>query len=267
MIESTLQGHAGRLHVQSWEHPDPAYALVIAHGYGEHIGRYEHVASALGGQGAAVYGLDHVGHGRSDGERALVTDFDLVVEDLHRLTEHVRDEHPGLPLVLLGHSMGGLIAIRYAQLHRDMLAGLVLSAPLIGNPGTGVLLGMDPLPEIPIDPAVLSRDETVQRAYATDPLVYHGGFRRPTLAAMATGLLDAALDAPRVTGPILWQHGEADQLVPLAGSRRLIDLLANAEVTQRHYPEARHEIFNELNRDEVIRDTADFMAALLRAPG
>jgi alpha-beta hydrolase superfamily lysophospholipase len=123
---------------------------------------------------------------------------------------------------------------------------------------------MDPLPEIPIDTSVLSRDEEVQRAYAEDPLVYHGGFKRVTLAAMAQGLLDSALDSPRITGPVLWLHGEEDQLVPMAGSRRLIELLVNADVRERIYPGARHEVFNETNRDEVLADTRAFIQDCLR---
>ena len=256
-----LHGHAGTVHVCSWRHEQPSHLVVISHGYGEHIGRYDHVAAALGERGAAVYGLDHVGHGRSDGERALIADFNGVVDDLHLLAERARAEHPGLPLVLLGHSMGGLVATRYAQRHGDGLAGLVLSAPLVGNPGSAFLLAMDPLPEIPIDPAVLSRDESVWEAYRTDPLNYHGGFKRPTLAAMAIAILDAALDSQRITGPVLWQHGDADQLVPMAGSERQIDLLTNADLSRHVYPGARHEIFNEINRQDVLADTTRFIDA------
>jgi len=266
MNERPLQGHAGSLHVRTWERADPSHLVVIAHGYGEHIGRYDHVADAFAERGAAVYGLDHVGHGRSEGEPALVTDFEPVVGDLHLLVEEARAEHVGCPLVVVAHSMGGLIATRYAQRHSEGLAGLVLSAPLVGNPGTGALLALDPLPEIPVDIAVLSRDESVQQAYAADPLVYHGGFRRETLAAMATALLDAALDAQRVRGPVLWQHGEADQLVPLEGSRRLLEHLPNAEVSVRHYPGARHEIFNETNRDDVLRDTTEWIETVVNVP-
>ncbi len=262
MSERTLTGHGGSLYARSWEHHDPSHVVVIAHGYGEHIGRYEHVAVAFGEQGAAVHGVDHVGHGHSEGPRAAIADFDLVADDLHRLVEEVRAENPGLPLVLVGHSMGGLIATRYAQRYGDVLAGMVLSAPLVGNPGTSDLLALDPLPEIPIDLAVLSRDEAVQRAYADDPLVYHGGFKRVTLAAMAVSLLDSALDAHLVRGPVLWQHGEDDELVPLEGSRRLIDRLERAEVSSHHYPGARHEIFNETNREEVLADTMRFIRAV-----
>lgn len=259
LSEGSLAGHAGNLYTRTWSREDPTHVVVIAHGYGEHIGRYDHVAEALGGGGAAVYGLDHVGHGRSDGEPALIHDFDPVADDLHLLVESARAEHAGLPVVLLGQSMGGLVATRYAQRHGEGLAGLAVSAPLVGDPGTGAMLAVDPLPEIPIDPAVLSREESVQRAYAEDPLIYHGGFRRETLAAMAGALLTSALESQRVRGPVLWQHGEADQLVPLEGSRKLIELLLNAEVTAHHYPEARHEIFNETNRDEVLADTVGWI--------
>ncbi len=263
MQEGTLQGHAGSLYTRTWERDAPSHVVVIAHGYGEHIGRYDHVAAALGERGAVVYGLDHVGHGRSDGERALIGDYDPVVDDLHALVERARAAHEGLPVVLVGHSMGGLIATRYAERYGDGLAGLVLSAPLIGNPGTGALLAMDPLPEIPIDPAVLSRDEAVGQAYMADELVYHGGFKRATLAAMAGALLDSALDSRQITGRVLWQHGEADGLVPLEGSRRGIELMREATVSQRLYPSARHEIFNEVNRDEVLADTAAFIDELV----
>ena len=147
-----LNGHAGSLHVTSSEREDPSRLVVIAHGYGEHIGRYDHVAAAFTSRGATVYGLDHVGHGRSDGERALIVDFDLVVDDLDLLVQRARDEHPGRPLFLVGHSMGGLIATRYAQRHGDAIAGLVLSRAARGRPRHGAaLLALDELPELPID--------------------------------------------------------------------------------------------------------------------
>jgi alpha-beta hydrolase superfamily lysophospholipase len=261
--ERTLQGNTGSLYVRSWEREEPTHVVVIAHGYGEHIERYDHVADAFREGGASVYGLDHAGHGRSDGERALIADFDQVVEDLHKLVTEARSEHTGLPVVLVGHSMGGLIATRYAQTHGDGLAGLVLSAPVIGSSEMAELVGLDPLPEVPIDPTTLSRDDSVGQAYMADPLVYHGGFKRPTLAAAAKALLEAALEAPAITGPVLWQHGEADELVPLARSRRLIALLRNADVTELIYPGARHEIFNETNRDEVLADTTRWIASVV----
>jgi alpha-beta hydrolase superfamily lysophospholipase len=259
VYEETLTGHGGEVHLRVWEHDEPVRVVILVHGYGEHIGRYDHVARALGEGGAVVWGLDHVGHGRSDGDRALVGDFDLVVDDLHQLVILARDAHPALPVVMVAHSMGGMIGTRYSERFSGELTGLVLSAPLIGTNAAGALLALDEIPEIPIDVEVLSRDTAVQTAYAEDPLVYHGPFKRPTLSAMANALLEISLDADRVTGPVLWQHGTADQLVPLEDSRRGVRLLRNARVEERHYPGARHEIFNETNSDEVLADTVEFV--------
>jgi len=259
MADETLAGHAGDLHVRVWERDDPRRVVVLVHGYGEHIGRYEHVAAALVERGAVVWGLDHAGHGRSDGERALVADVDGVVADLHAVVSRAREAHPGLPVAMVAHSMGGLIGVRYGQAHPGELAGLALSAPLLGTSPLAGILALDALPDDPIDTAVLSRDEDVQRAYAEDPLVWHGPFRRATVAALAIALVEAALDGDRLTGPVLWQHGDADELVRLEDSRRGIALLRGAEVETRHYPGARHEIFNEVNRDEVLADTLDFV--------
>src|SRR5215210_4069913 len=112
----------GRVQVRRWPADDPARLVVLVHGYGEHIGRYEHVARALVERGSAVVGPDHFGHGRSGGEPALVEDFEAVVDDLRAV---VRDARGELPVVMVGHSMCGLIATRYAQRHREHLSGLV----------------------------------------------------------------------------------------------------------------------------------------------
>src|SRR3712207_390813 len=119
----------GRVQVRRWPADDPKRLVVLVHGYGEHIGRYEHVAEALVARSCAVVGPDHVGHGRSEGERAVVEDFEPVVDDLRAVVQDARGD---LPVVMVGHSMGGLIATRYAQRHREDLAGLVLSGPDVG---------------------------------------------------------------------------------------------------------------------------------------
>ena len=262
MSESTLAGHAGSLHVRRWEREDPERIVVLVHGYGEHIGRYEHVAQALVQRGATVWGHDHAGHGRSAGERVLVPDFEGLVDDLHLVVEAAREADPGLPVVMVAHSMGGMIGVRYAERHPGELAGLVISGPILGAPALlPQLLALDEIPEVPIDVDVLSRDATVGEAYAADPLVWHGPFKRPTVAALVSVLLAIALDASKLTGPVLWQHGAEDQLVLEAETRRGIDALrtAGADIEERIYPGARHEIFNEVNRDEVLADTAAFV--------
>ena len=258
--ELDLDGHAGRLVARRWEASDAAYVVLLCHGYGEHVGRYEHVATRLAWDGAAVYGVDHVGHGRSEGERVLVTDFEKVVDDLHLLEDVARSEHPGLPVVLVGHSMGGMIAARYAQRHGSGLACVVLSGPVIGRwDAVGALLAADEIPDAPIDPAVLSRDAAVGQAYLDDPLVWHGPFKRPTLEALERTIDRIAAEGPIDTTPVLWIHGEDDHLVPMEGSRTGWSGIAGARSRARSYPGARHEIFNETNQDEVLDDTVAFI--------
>jgi alpha-beta hydrolase superfamily lysophospholipase len=170
MTESSFQGQAGTIYTRSWEIDRARGGVVLVHGYGEHLGRYEHVAKALNDAGWSAYGLDHVGHGRSEGERVLIPDFTPVVEDVHTLVGQAKAANPGLPVAMIGHSMGGMIAARYAQLHPGELAALVLSGPVIGTlKGITSLLGMDVIPSDPIDPSVLSRDEEVGRLYGEDP--------------------------------------------------------------------------------------------------
>jgi alpha-beta hydrolase superfamily lysophospholipase len=251
----------------------PQRIVVLAHGYGEHIGRYDHVAAALVERGAVVVGPDHVGHGESEGERVLIEDFDSVVDDLHTVVERTREQHPGVPVVLVGHSMGGLIAARYAQRYGDGLAGLVLSAPSVGLAAVlaPVLVQLPEgteLPDDPIDPAVLSRDESVGEAYANDPLVWHGGWKRRTLEAFHAA--NEAVDSGPGFGelPVLYVHGESDQLVPMALARPAVERLRGSDFTERIVPEARHEVFNELEQDETIGLVADFaerVTANLRA--
>lgn len=261
----TLDGHAGALAARQWGTATPSYIALLCHGYGEHAGRYDHVAARLVADGAAVYGVDHAGHGLSDGERVLVSDFEKVVDDFRLLDLTARREHPGLPVALIGHSMGGMIAARYAQRFGDELAAVVLSGPVLGTWAVvDELLAADEIPDTPIDPATLSRDPEVGRAYVDDPLVWHGPFARPTLEALKN-CLDLVTSAGAVdTVPMLWLHGEDDRLVPLDGTAGGWATLAGTRSSSKVYPGARHEIFNETNQDEVLTDVLDFVHANLR---
>lgn len=256
-------GGAQRLHARAWAAggADPSWLAVLVHGYGEHIGRYEHVAEYLCARGAAVYGLDHRGHGRSEGERVLIEDFAGVVEDVHRLVTQARSAYARLPLVMVGHSMGGLIAARYAQAHPGELTALALSGPLLGRCDfVPALLAHEEIPDVPIDPAALSRDPAVGEAYAADELVWHGSFKRPTLEAIATELKRAAADGSIGTLPLLWLHGADDRIVPVDGTAEGILSLAGDDVTARILPGAQHEVFNETDREAVLEEVARFAA-------
>ena len=268
MDQSDLEydGHAGRIVGRRWAGDRADYIALLVHGYGEHCGRYDHVARRLVADGAVVYAIDHVGHGRSAGERVLVDDFEQVEEDVHQLEALARSEHPSLPIVLIGHSMGGMIGARYAQRWGDGLACVVLTGPVIGTwAALDGLLALDEIPDAPIDPAVLSRDPAVGEAYAADPLVWHGPFKRQTLEALRDSLRTIRA-AGVVDDPILWLHGEADELVPIAGSRRGWGDLAGRHASAKSYPGARHEILNETNREVVLGDVLDFIHAHLPAP-
>jgi alpha-beta hydrolase superfamily lysophospholipase len=253
-------GTRGNLFVHEWIAEEPSYVTLIVHGYAEHGGRYEHVAQRLVADGAAVYAPDHFGHGRSDGTLALVESIDELSDDLAKVAERAYGRHPELSVIVIGHSMGGLVATRYAQRHAGEITALVLSAPFIGgNAAVEALLGLDPMPDVPLDPAVLSRDPAVGEAYDADPLVYHGPFRRRTLEAIFAGVREVA-DGPKLAMPTLWLHGECDALAPLGATRAVAEAVAGERFEQRVYPGAQHEIFNETNKDEVLDDVLEFVS-------
>jgi alpha-beta hydrolase superfamily lysophospholipase len=246
----------GRVQACRWPADDAVRVVVLVHGYGEHIGRYEHVAQALVARGSMVVGPDHVGHGRSAGEQALVESFEPVVDDLRAVVQDARGE---LPVVMVGHSMGGLIATRYAQRHREDLVGLVLSGPAVGlGPVIEGWLAAPEPPSDPIDVAVLSRDPAVGQAYAADPLVWHGGWKRPTLEAFVAA--DAAIAEGPGFGdlPLLYVHGAEDQLVPVGLARPVVEHLAGPNSELHVLEGARHEVFNELDKEETIGMVASF---------
>ncbi|MBD0419040.1 alpha/beta hydrolase [Streptomyces sp. TRM S81-3] len=262
--EHVLTGTRGSITVREWPAARPRYVALLVHGYGEHIGRYEEVAGVLVAHGAAVYGPDHAGHGKSAGERVLIEDFEDVVTDVHAVAELARSAHPDLPVVMIGHSMGGLIAARYAQRHQDGLTALVLSGPVIGDwelPRR--LLALDEIPDTPISPAALSRDPAVGAAYAADPLVWHGPMKRPTVEAFVRTLETVAKSGDVGSLPVLWIHGDDDRLVALAGSRPGVEQLAGTGLTERIHPGARHEVFNETNKAEVFADVTRFLDGVL----
>ncbi|MBT2211780.1 alpha/beta hydrolase [Actinomadura sp. NEAU-AAG7] len=257
-------GTRGAVTARVWAAPEPRYVAVLVHGYGEHLGRYGHVADVLVRHGATVCGPDHMGHGLSAGERVLVEDYEDVVADVHTVVEAARGDHPGLPVVMIGHSMGGLVAARYAQLHGAGLALLALSGPVLGRwHVVEELLPLEEMPTDPIDTATLSRDPAVGLAYSADPLVWHGPFRKRTVQA-----LDAALRRVNEHGslgalPVLYVHGEADRLVRPEDSRVGVEAVRGPGLTERLYPGARHEVFNETNRDEVLADVTAFIDRVL----
>jgi len=274
--EGELEGVGGiRLYRQSWL-PDgqPRAVVVIAHGAGEHSGRYAHVAARLVDEGYAVYALDHRGHGHSEGPRAVIDRIDNAADDLDRLIMLAASEQPGVPLFLLGHSMGGTISVRYAMAHQDRLTGLILSAPLAAleaaSPVTRlvarVLSALTPsLGLFAVDPELVSRDPDVVKEYETDPLVHHDRLPARTVAELASAAESFPEAAGAITVPTLIMYGSGDHLVPPAGSMMLNDRIGAPDKKLNTYDGLYHEILNEPEQDAVMDDMCSWLRARVRA--
>lgn len=263
--ELRLTGVGGlALHAEAWL-PDapPARIVVIAHGLAEHIGRYQALAEWFVARGYGVYALDHRGHGRSAGRRANIDRFAYLVSDLDTLVQSAARAHPGAPITLLGHSMGGAIAFAYAAQHPERLRALVLSAPALGAPSAPPLqvwvarrlsrllpnLGVLTLPA-----AAISRDPAVVQAYETDPLVYRGSIPARTAAELLTAMEWFPSVARSVRLPVLVLHGTADTLVPLDATGPVVEGIGSGDKTLRRYEGLYHEVFNEPERAQVLAD-------------
>jgi alpha-beta hydrolase superfamily lysophospholipase len=272
--EGTFAGVGGvEIFHQAWRPDDePRSVVLLAHGASEHSGRYAWTGERLAERGHAVHALDHRGHGRS-GSGAYVDRLDNAVADLHRLAGLASDGYPDTPVFLLGHSMGGAVALAYAFRHQAELDGLVLSAPLAkleaASPVTRaiglVLSRLAPrTPVFAIDSGAVSRDPEVVRDYDADPLNHHGKLPARTVAELteAVGRFEARL--PELTLPILALHGTGDTLTPPEGSEMVCRLSSSDDKTHKTYEGLYHEILNEPERDEVLDDIASWIEA--RAP-
>lgn len=277
MISGQFAGARGRtIHWSTWEPvgAEPAAGvIVIIHGFGEHSGRYGHVAERLTGEGWVVFAADHHGHGRSQGPRGRIS-FPDAVADIDRMVSLAVQRQPGLPVFMLGHSMGGALALRYALAHSDRLAGLTLSGPLVQVEGRaaakllGRLLGRiaPGLPLARLDPGLVSRDPEVVRAYVEDPLVFH----RPLPAATVAEFLRHAATLPdeveRVHLPTLLMYGTADGLCDPSGAVLVSQRIGAADLTTKSYEGLYHEILNEPERDRVLDDLCGWLAARALRP-
>jgi alpha-beta hydrolase superfamily lysophospholipase len=264
--ERTFDGVGGvRIVYDVWT-PDvaPRALVVLAHGFGEHARRYDHVTQRLGEAGLITYALDHRGHGRSGGKRVTVKNVGEFTADFDTLVSIASRENPGLKRIVLGHSMGGAIVFAYGVERPDNYDLMVLSAPAVAAqdmvPGVVSLaakvLGVvtPGLPVQALDFNAISRDPEVVNAYNNDPLVYHG--KVPAGIGRALLLVGETMQqrAPALTAPLLVVHGTDDRLVPLEGSRRLVKCVGSADVALKEYPGLYHEVFNEPEQGKVLDD-------------
>jgi alpha-beta hydrolase superfamily lysophospholipase len=273
--ERTFDGVGGvRIVYDVWT-PDttPRGVVVLSHGFGEHARRYDHVAQRFGQDALVTYALDHRGHGRSGGKRVLVKDISEYTGDFDTLVGIAGKEHPGVTRVVLGHSMGGGIVFAYGVERPDAYDLMVLSGPAVAaqtavSPPLAWLaktLGaiVPGLPVQQLDAGAVSRDPAVVDAYNTDPLVYHG--KVPAGVARALVLVGETMPkrAAALTAPLLVVHGSEDQLIPVDGSRQLVDAVGSSDVELKVYPGLYHEVFNEPERDQVLDDVVSWINARL----
>ncbi len=266
MESGTFTGSEGTVFYRRWR-PDgeTRCIVVIVHGYAEHGGRYAHVAERLNTAGSVVYAPDHIGHGKSDGERALITDFEHVVDDLRSLVVLAREENGGKPVIMIGHSMGGLLTARYAERFPDSLTAIGFLGAVLGDWNWArEVLALPELPEESSDPAGMSRDPETIRSYAEDPLVYHGGYKRPLLEAEVAALDRFNEEIGALTMPVLFLHGGADPFVPAETTAEAVRRMPAEKKVTNIYPEARHELVNELNREEVLAEILRFVREVVR---
>ena len=250
---------------QAWRADDPRATLVLAHGLSEHSGRYEHVAAGLNARGYSLWALDHRGHGRSQGPRALIESIDDVLHDLDVFLELAAEELPGRKPVLFGHSMGGCMATGYAIRHSEKIAMLVLSNPLATvktAPGTVVVgrLLSRALPRVgvyTVDPVGVSRDPEEVRKYVADPLNFHGRVPARTVAQLGDEVATFPERAGQITVPTLIMYSTTDPIVAPEGSEMLADRIGSDDVTLRNWEGLLHEILNEPEREQVIGEIAD----------
>jgi lysophospholipase len=239
---------------QSWTPESPRAILLLAHGYGEHVGRYGHVVEHFVERGFAVVGLDHRGHGRSGGTRGHCRDFREMTGDLRTLADVAGGRWPGLRSVLLGHSMGGLISVLFLAEHPDTVVAAAVTAPALRVPaaapswvmravaGVGRVFPRLPL-KTSVDEHALSHDPAVGPAYLADPLVHRhatAGFFRAFGAAGTRAFADAHL----VRTPLLVLQGDADRVVVPAGAGEL-DARLGCPHELVMLPGYYHEILNE----------------------
>jgi acylglycerol lipase len=247
----------------------PAAVVTIAHGYGEHIGRYAQVAGELTTGGYQVYGLDHHGHGGSEGKPGQVSLADAIADLDQLITTVARARHPDIPQFLLGHSMGGAIALRYAALHQDRLDGLLVSAPLAAvSDGplmqrVAKLLGVT-VPSLPVtrvSPKLVSRDPQVVDAYQGDPRNYHGMISARVAREFVRHTESLPAEVRRITLPTLLIWGTADRLCPVEGAEMVAREIGSRDLTVKQYEGLYHEIMNEPERETVIDDVLAWLKA------
>lgn len=256
---------------RAWVPNDPRGLLLFVHGLAEHSGRYQRTAEHFAGLGFACYGLDLRGHGASQGRRVHVAAFDDYLKDVDAALALVGARHPGLPCFLVGHSMGGLITIRFVLAKPDAVAGAVVSSPLLApHPSAApsavtraaatLLSKFAPGLLMPsgLDSNALSRDRAIVDAYVADPLVSSKVSARWFTATMAAAA-EARAQAPALRTPMLLMQSGGDRLVDPEATRRWAEAAPPRFLRFIWWEGFYHEMFSEPGRERVFDRVAAWL--------
>ena len=263
-----------KLYYRRWDTPQPRAACLLVHGLAEHSGRYMTLAETLANRRFSVWALDHRGHGRSEGRRGDCRSLQDFVLDLRQLVLQAHAANPSLPLILIGHSLGGLIALTFATAYPDQIRAVAVSSPALRLTHETPLLKVALVTSVAriaptalfqngVNPRLLCQDPQVVEAYVKDPLVHHVITARCALALRHAMQQSMQLAAQLKIPCLLMQAGTDEVCDPEAAaefSRRAADSL----VTFRRYEGLYHELFNEPQRDRVIGNLCEWMENLLR---
>jgi len=263
----TFIGKGGvEIFFQSWSVNKPKALLFIAHGLGEHSGRYMNIIEKLRGTGYSIMSLDHRGFGRSGGKMGHVDSFSDYLYDLKYYMNLVKEEKPGVPVILLGHSLGGVIACNYALNYPADIDGLILSAPALvlamKVPAWKIKAGLFFSKYLPtltmpngLDPNLLSRDPEVVKAYIADPFV-HDKVTARFYTEFVAAQEECLSRARELSMPLLVFHGDGDQTVSVEGSEIVFDRAATDKMNKqiKIFKGLYHETMNEVlaDRDKVL---------------
>jgi acylglycerol lipase len=238
----------------------PKAVIIIVHGLCEHSGRYDYVTAKLNSFGYSVYRFDNRGHGRSGGDRGYVDDFNELIDDAEKVVAMVKKENPGLPVFMLGHSLGGFISASHGVKYPGRLSGQILSGaastlqPLLaGLEGVDLSAqARDPIANTLTD--LVSRDPQVVQAYKDDPL----NLKEFTTKLMSEALIRGARwlmnNHGAYTCPCLILHGGADQIVTPDASKYFYEHISSKDKELKIYDGLYHEIMNEPEKDTVLED-------------
>jgi alpha-beta hydrolase superfamily lysophospholipase len=258
----TFDGAAGRVYYKAWRVPAPrAAAVVFLHGFGEHSGLYHRLGNTLNASGIELWALDEIGHGLTEGERAVIGSIDDLVENGRRLTDLAEAAGPA-PAWLAGHSLGSAAAAVSGARDPGRYAGLILSGAALSPLDWVRELAADDAAEISLDPADLSSDPFYLDELTYDPLAFTSAAGARSLAAVlppAWAELDATLAQADL--PVLLVHGSDDPVVPVAQARDWAARLKRSQLAE--FPGARHDVLNET----VHRDVAAAITGFILSGG